>query len=93
MRRIEYRRKPERVEQRTFVTVTSSATHGGCIYPLSRVWIGIGLSKMFSVIPRRRYSISDVQVDGVSVGAVSTYIFRDLREDHTITASFERTEP
>jgi hypothetical protein len=34
------------------------------------------------------YQISDVKIDSISVGAVSTYIFYNITENHTISATF-----
>jgi hypothetical protein len=73
---------------RSVITIIVSAGHGGSITPSARVSIGYGLSKMFAITPRSGYSIADVQVDGVSVGAVLTYIFSNLTEDHSIRATF-----
>lgn len=42
-----------------------------------------------SIVPNDGYKIKDVEVDGDSVGAVSEYKFRRVREEHTIRAYFE----
>ncbi len=68
--------------------IVASAGYGGSITPSARVAIGSGLSKMFAITPRLGYSIADVQVDGVSIGAVFTYTFMNLTEDHSIRAIF-----
>ncbi|HET6490523.1 MAG TPA: hypothetical protein VFG28_12270 [Syntrophales bacterium] len=78
------------MRMRSVITIIASAGHGGTITPSARVAIGYGLSKMFAITPRWGYSIVDVQVDGVSVGSVLTYIFSNLSEDHTISATFKK---
>jgi hypothetical protein len=72
------------------LNIVASAGHGGSITPSAKVAIGFGLSKMFAITPRGGYSIADVEVDGVSVGAVVTYMFSNLTSDHTIRATFIR---
>ena len=42
-----------------------------------------------SIVPNDGYKINDVEVDGDSVGAVSEYKFRRVREEHTIRVYFE----
>jgi hypothetical protein len=41
-------------------------------------------------MPNTGYRISDVVVDGVSVGAVSGYTFNNITSNHVITASFTK---
>jgi len=44
----------------------------------------------FKIIPDSGYKITNVKVDGVSVGAVSTYTFSNVTSDHKIEATFEK---
>lgn len=44
----------------------------------------------YSIIPDEGFMISDVIVDGVSVGAVSSYTFEHVTAGHSIAAVFER---
>ncbi len=78
------------MRMRSVITIVVSSGHGGSITPSARVSIGYGLSKMFAITPRWGYSIADVQVDGVSVGSVLTYMFSNLSDDHTIRATFKK---
>jgi hypothetical protein len=75
---------------RSVITIDVSAGHGGSVTPSARVAIGYGLSKMFAITPRWGYVIEDVEVDGVSVGPVSIYMFSNLTENHTISVTFRR---
>jgi len=78
---------------RSVITITASCGHGGSITPSSRLHVGYGLSKMFVIKPWRGYSISDIEVDGVSIDPVNMYMFTNLTEDHTISATFKRNKP
>ena len=71
-------------------SITSSASSGGTISPLGTSNVNYGDSKTFTITPSSGYKISDVKVDGTSVGAVSTYTFSNISSDHTISASFEK---
>ena len=70
-------------------TITVSAGENGTITPSDSVLVVNGDSQTFNIIPNNGYVVADVQVDGVSVGAVSQYTFNDVKVDHTIYASFE----
>jgi len=74
--------------QPTTYTITASAGSGGSISPSGTVTINYGDSKTFTITPDKGYKISDVKVDGKSVGAVSTYTFENVTSDHTIEATF-----
>jgi len=78
---------------RSFITITASSGHGGSITPSSKLYVGYGLSKMFVIKPWRGYSINDIEVDGVSIDPVNMYMFTNLTEDHTISATFKKKTP
>jgi len=69
--------------------ITASAGIGGTITPSGTITIDPCSSQTFTITPNTGYKIKDIKVDGVSVGAVSTYIFSNVTSDHTIEASFE----
>ena len=69
-------------------TITATAGTGGSISPSGAVTVNEGNSQTFTITPASGYAISDVKVDGVSVGAVSSYTFSNVTKDHTISASF-----
>lgn len=48
-----------------------------------------GNNQTFKITPKDGYKIKDVKVDGESIGAVSEYTFKKVKEDHTIRAYFE----
>lgn len=67
--------------------ITATAGEGGTITPATAT-VSDGASKTFTITADDGYTISDVLVDGVSVGAVSQYTFEDVSADHTIKAVF-----
>ncbi len=71
-------------------THTISATSGvnGTISPVGEVEINHGSNQTFTITPNSNYHVTGVQVDGLPVGAVSSYTFTNIVEDHTISASF-----
>ncbi len=69
-------------------TITASADTGGTITPSGAVSVAYGSEQSFSISASSGYHILDVRVDGVSVGAVTTYTFHNVTADHTIAASF-----
>jgi len=73
-------------------TITSSAGSGGSISPSGAVTVNSGDLKTFTITPNNGYKISDVKVDGISIGAVSTYTFTNVTDNHTIEAVFEKSE-
>lgn len=69
-------------------TINSYAGKGGSISPYGSVEVLSGDSRTFTIDAESNYSISDVLVDGKSVGAVKTYTFENVTENHTIKAIF-----
>jgi len=69
--------------------INASANAGGQISPSGTVNCKPGVSQTFSFSPNKGYKISDVKVDGKSIGPVSSYTFANITQDHTIEAIFE----
>ena len=69
-------------------TITASAGNNGSIAPSGDVVVNEHDDQGFTITPDLGYSIDEVLVDGVPVGAVSTYTFSNVTADHTIEASF-----
>ncbi len=69
-------------------SLSASAGSGGSISPSGNLFQTRGSSQSFSIIPASGYVISNVQVDGTSVGAVASYTFPNISASHTITATF-----
>ncbi len=69
-------------------TITATAGANGSINPSGAVSVTYGNNKNFTIAPNPSYYVEDVLVDGVSVGAVDSYKFFDVRANHTIAVSF-----
>ena len=70
--------------------ITATADEHGKIAPTGDVAVPKGESKTFTITLDSGYHIKDVLVDGKSVGAVSTYTFENVVDNHTIHATFAR---
>ncbi len=74
--------------------ITASAGTGGSISPSGTVAVPSGSAQTFGITAAPGYSISDVLVDGASVGASGSsfsYAFNNVTANHTISASFKLT--
>lgn len=69
-------------------SITTNAGNNGSISPTGSVTVDHGSSKTFTIEPATDYHIIDVLVDGGSVGAVSSYTFDNVTNEHSIAASF-----
>lgn len=70
--------------------ISSSSDGGGSISPTTTV--KKGKSTTFYITPDKGYTISDVIVDGSSVGAVTSYKFSKVKGNHTIKAIFKKKD-
>jgi PKD repeat protein len=70
-------------------TITATAGANGTITPSGEVTVNEGDDQVFNISPDTGYHIAEVLVDGLSVGAVASYTFTNVTDNHTITASFE----
>lgn len=71
-------------------TISSSVNGtGGTITESSQV--PAGGSKTFYITPATGYTIGDVLVDGISIGPVSSYTFKNVDSNRTITVKFTAT--
>src|SRR5205085_11034688 len=67
---------------------TASAGTNGSISPNGAVAVDYDGTQAYTITPSAHYHVADVLVDGVSVGAVSSYTFTNVVANHTISASF-----
>lgn len=70
--------------------IMAAAGEGGSITPCGTVKVERGMSQTFAIQPKEGYVISDVLVNGQSVGAVAEYTFCDVNADANITALFQK---
>jgi hypothetical protein len=69
-------------------TITTEAGTGGAISPSGALSANCGGNATFSITPNTGYTTTDVKVDGVSRGAVTTYTFSNITTSHIISAIF-----
>ncbi len=74
-------------------TITATATGSGTITPSGTVAVAPGASQTFTITPNAGVGISNVVVDGVSQGAVTSYTFTNVTANHAITAVFTAGVP
>ncbi|MGD2097962.1 MAG: PilC/PilY family type IV pilus protein [Desulfobacterales bacterium] len=70
-------------------TINAVAGLGGTISPVGDVILDSGDDQTFWITSASGYVISDVLVDGSSVGTPSSYPFANVTADHTIQVIFE----
>lgn len=70
-------------------TITATAGAGGSISPSGSISVTANGGRTFNITPDAGYQITDVQVDGASVGAVTQYTFSNVTANHTIDVMFE----
>ena len=70
-------------------TITASAGNGGTISNAGSTTVNCGEDITYTITPDEGYMISDVRVDGQTVGSVSSYQFTNVIANHTISATFE----
>ena len=73
---------------RTHVITATAGPHGS-ISPSGDVQVLYGEEQSFEITPDSGYTVDDVLVDGVSVGARTTYTFDAVDVDHTLEATFK----
>ena len=69
-------------------TITASAGRGGTISPSEAVTVKEGKHQTFTITPSRNYRIASVLVDGIDQGAVNTWTFENVTENHSISVTF-----
>ena len=66
---------------------------GGSISPSGVVTVNHGANQTFNITSNIGMNIDDVLVDNASQGAISSYTFPNVTEDHSIAASFKVLYP
>jgi hypothetical protein len=69
-------------------SLTSTVGSNGYISPSGTVILNRGTKQTFTITPNSGYKVSNVIVDGTSVGALSSYIFNYVTANHDISATF-----
>ena len=76
------------VDLGTFYTVNAVESSGGYFSPNGEISVLEGTDCTVKVNTLDYFEIEDVKVDGVSVGAVKSYTFRNVSGDHVIQATY-----
>jgi hypothetical protein len=71
--------------------ITAQAGANGTVTPVGVTNVTAGSSQAYGINASSGYQISDVQVDGRSVGSLSAYTFTNVNAAHKITATFIST--
>ena len=74
----------------SYYTIKATAGTGGSITPSGNVSVREGRDKTFTITPDKGYAVSNVKIDGRSIGAVKSYTFENVRRAHAIEVSFTR---
>ena len=74
----------------SYYTIKATAGTGGSITPSGNVSVREGRDKTFTITPDKGYAVSNVKIDGKSIGAVKSYTFENVKRAHTIEVSFTR---
>ena len=72
----------------SYYTIQATAGAGGSISPSGNVSVREGRDQTFTITPDQGYAVSDVKIDGESVGVVTSYSFENVRKARTIAVSF-----
>ena len=81
------------VETKTYYTVTAaSGDHGSISYEGVKE-VCQSANATYTFTPDAGYKVANVVVDGVSLGAISQYTFRNVRWNHTISVTFTWDSP
>lgn len=73
-------------------TITASAGAGGSISPSGTATITYGDDKTYTITPNTGYEVKSVTVDGVNKGKITSYTFDDVKQSHTISATFVKKQ-
>ena len=72
----------------TKYTITATSGENGTITPSGVTEYDCNATSTYTITPNEGYEITDVLVDGISVGAVDSYTFSSLNSNHTISVTF-----
>ena len=72
----------------SYYTIKATAGAGGSISPSGSVSVREGRDQTFTITPDKSYAVSNVKIDGKSIGAVKSYTFENVSRTHTIEVIF-----
>jgi len=76
----------------TFSLIAISGA-GGTVNPSGTKTVNYNGTQTYTISPNSGYKINNVEIDGASVGAVSSHTFSNINSNHTISATFTADAP
>lgn len=77
---------------KTYIITATADVHGS-ISPSGSISVEQGSEKTFNIYPDQNYQILNLVVDGSSLGMMTSYSFKNVDRNHTISASFYYVAP
>ena len=74
----------------SYYTIKATAGAGGSISPSGNVSVREGRDRTFTITPDKGYAVSNVKIDGKSIGAMKSYTFENVRRTHAIEVIFTK---
>ena len=72
----------------SYYTIKATAGAGGSISPSGNVSVREGRDQTFTITPDKGYAVSNVKIDGKSIGAAKSYTFENVSRTHTTEVIF-----
>ncbi len=73
-------------------TINASAGANGSITPSGSTTVNFGATQLYTIVPSAGYVVDNVTVDGIAMGALTSYVFTNVTASHTISATFKTAE-
>ena len=73
-------------------TIVATAGSNGQISPAGNIILNENSTQTFLMTPLAGFQVSEVLIDGVSVGATTRYTFKNIVVSHTIAVSFKQNK-
>lgn len=73
-------------------TINATAGANGSITPNGNSTVAYGGSKSYTITPNAGYEVNAVTVDGINMGAITSYTFTNVTANHTINATFKMVD-
>ena len=72
----------------SYYTIKATSASGGSLSSSGNVSVREGSDQTFTITPDKGYAVSNVKIDGESIGAVKSYTFEKVSRPHTIEVVF-----
>jgi hypothetical protein len=72
--------------------ITATTNEGGSITPEGDTFVEMNATQVYRISPASGYQITNVLVDGLSKGVISTYSFVNVTSTHNITVIFNQIQ-